>query len=51
MDVCDRLEAELATIRAESSRLLESVLHRALDGSDRVPESMRSRASDLLNAT
>jgi hypothetical protein len=29
--ICDRLEAQLATARTESSRLLEAVLHRALE--------------------
>jgi type I restriction enzyme S subunit len=31
MVVCDRLEAELTTMQAESRRLLEAVLHQALD--------------------
>ena len=32
MALCDRLEAQLATAQTESRRLLESVLHHALDG-------------------
>jgi len=32
MALCDRLEAQLATAQTESSRLLEAVLHRALEG-------------------
>jgi type I restriction enzyme, S subunit len=30
MAVCDRLEAQLATVQTESRRLLEAVLHEAL---------------------
>jgi type I restriction enzyme S subunit len=30
MSICDRLEAQLSTVRTESSRLLEAVLHEAL---------------------
>jgi hypothetical protein len=37
MAICDRLEEQLTTVRAESSRLLESVLHHAL--SDTLPHT------------
>jgi type I restriction enzyme S subunit len=33
MVLCDQLEAQLTTAQAEASRLLESVLHNALNGS------------------
>jgi type I restriction enzyme, S subunit len=33
MNLCDLLEAQLTTARTETGRLLESVLHRALNGS------------------
>jgi type I restriction enzyme S subunit len=33
MALCDQLEVQLATAQAEASRLLESVLHNALNGS------------------
>lgn len=32
MAVCDRLEAQVTTAQAESRRLLEAVLHHALNG-------------------
>ena len=38
MAICDRLEAQLAIAQTETSRLLEAVLHQALDSSDRAPE-------------
>ena len=31
MEICDRLEAQLATAQADSSRLLDAVLHKALE--------------------
>ena len=39
MAMCDRLEAELAAAQTESSRLLEAVLRKALEGSGATPES------------
>ncbi len=30
MALCDQLEAQLATTRSESNRLLEAILHQAL---------------------
>jgi type I restriction enzyme S subunit len=36
MAVCDRLEAQLTTAESETSRLLESVLHHALKGTEEV---------------
>jgi hypothetical protein len=33
MTLCDQLEASLNTARTETSRLLESVLHHALEAS------------------
>jgi type I restriction enzyme, S subunit len=38
MAVCDRLEVQLTTAQADTSRLLEAVLHHAINGVDKVPE-------------
>jgi len=36
MALCDRLEAQLTTAQSESRRLLESVLHQALNDKSQV---------------
>ncbi len=41
MTMCDRLEVQLTIARKETSRLLESVLHQALDSGDGAPELKR----------
>ena len=38
MALCDTLEAQLTTAQTETSRLLEAVLHHAINGVDKVPE-------------
>lgn len=39
MALCDKLEAQLKTAQTETSRLLESVLHNALNSTDERLES------------
>jgi hypothetical protein len=44
MAVCDKLEAQLATAQTETGRLLESVLHHALNDDSLAEELVKSAA-------
>ena len=45
MTLCDQLEAQLTTTEADSHRLLEAVLHEALNPLAEVTEQMRLEAT------